>query len=283
MARINSADPSHGPCSVYRAGFRCDGSLSIGALFAADRLQSGRRRRGGSRADGNVALERHACRPRCSAAPGWRRPTAKPTSPIHSRSTPDYPLDQVRQVDGDSWRLELSGLDRGTPSVDTAELAALPQAAQITAAHLHRGLERDRKNGAACRSAIFLRASAPTRVRAMCPSAAPTTTAARIDMATALHKQTLLALTFRDAPLPRDLSAFPMKLRVPTKLGFKNPKHIVAIEVYECIPGRILGGLRLQLVQRQLMSHARLIRIGRLQRCRQMSRTWTIRNLPKSQ
>ena len=30
---------------------------------------------------------------------------------------------------------------------------------------------------------------------------------------------------------------FPMKLRVPTKLGFKNPKHIMAIEVTNTYPG----------------------------------------------
>ena len=55
-------------------------------------------------------------------------------------------------------------------------------------------------------------------------------------MATALHKQTLLALTFRDQPLPA-LYGFPVKLRVPTKLGFKNPKHIVSIEVTNVYPG----------------------------------------------
>ena len=29
---------------------------------------------------------------------------------------------------------------------------------------------------------------------------------------------------------------FPMKLRMPTKLGFKNPKHIMAIFVTNTIP-----------------------------------------------
>ena len=30
---------------------------------------------------------------------------------------------------------------------------------------------------------------------------------------------------------------FPMKLRIPTKLGFKNPKHIVALFVTNEYPG----------------------------------------------
>ncbi len=51
-----------------------------------------------------------------------------------------------------------------------------------------------------------------------------------IDMATALHPQTQLCFWFDGQLLPRRYG-FPMKLRVPTKLGFKNPKHIGEIEV----------------------------------------------------
>ncbi len=51
-----------------------------------------------------------------------------------------------------------------------------------------------------------------------------------IDMPTALHPQTQLTFWFGDEILPRDYG-FPMKLRVPTKLGFKNPKHVISIEV----------------------------------------------------
>ena len=54
--------------------------------------------------------------------------------------------------------------------------------------------------------------------------------ATSIDMATALHPQTQLTFEFDGRTLPREYG-FPMKLRVPTKLGFKNPKHIGEIEV----------------------------------------------------
>jgi DMSO/TMAO reductase YedYZ molybdopterin-dependent catalytic subunit len=43
-----------------------------------------------------------------------------------------------------------------------------------------------------------------------------------IDMATALHPQTILALDYSNAPLPAKYG-FPIKLRVPTKLDFKTP------------------------------------------------------------
>ena len=59
---------------------------------------------------------------------------------------------------------------------------------------------------------------------------------ASIDMATALHPQTILALDYGNAPLPAKYG-FPMKLRVPTKLGFKNPKHIRALFVTNDYPG----------------------------------------------
>lgn len=55
-------------------------------------------------------------------------------------------------------------------------------------------------------------------------------------MATALHPQTILAFRYADQILPRKYG-FPMKLRVPTKLGFKNPKHIRAIFVTNEHPG----------------------------------------------
>ncbi len=55
-------------------------------------------------------------------------------------------------------------------------------------------------------------------------------------MPTALHPQTQLTLTYDGNVLPAKYG-FPMKLRMPTKLGYKNPKHIVAITVTNEFPG----------------------------------------------
>ncbi len=57
-----------------------------------------------------------------------------------------------------------------------------------------------------------------------------------IDMATALHLQTNLALTYDGQVLPAKYG-YPVKLRMPTKLGHKNPKHIQAIYVTNTYPG----------------------------------------------
>jgi DMSO/TMAO reductase YedYZ molybdopterin-dependent catalytic subunit len=51
-----------------------------------------------------------------------------------------------------------------------------------------------------------------------------------IDMPTALHPQTLMAFKCDRQVLTRAYG-FPMKIRIPTKLGFKNPKYVVSMEV----------------------------------------------------
>ena len=70
-------------------------------------------------------------------------------------------------------------------------------------------------------------------------------------MPTALHAQTLLTLTYDGQVLPPKYG-FPMKLRMPTKLGYKNPKHIVADHCHEHVPRWLLGEPGLQLVRRLL-------------------------------
>ena len=51
-----------------------------------------------------------------------------------------------------------------------------------------------------------------------------------ISMPTALHPQTQMAFKFDGETLPTKFG-FPMRIRIPTKLGFKNPKHVVGMAV----------------------------------------------------
>jgi DMSO/TMAO reductase YedYZ molybdopterin-dependent catalytic subunit len=55
-------------------------------------------------------------------------------------------------------------------------------------------------------------------------------------LATALHPQTLLVFEYDGKTLPPEYG-FPMKLRMPTKLGYKNPKHIMEMFVTNTYPG----------------------------------------------
>lgn len=55
-------------------------------------------------------------------------------------------------------------------------------------------------------------------------------------MATALHPQTPMARSYDGRTLPPRYGC-PMTLRMPTKLGYQNPKHIQAICVTNTYPG----------------------------------------------
>ena len=82
----------------------------------------------------------------------------------------------------------------------------------------------------ACRCRDFLkRVGADTRAKYVwfrCAEGYSTS----IDMATALHPQTQMTFKFDGEILPRKYG-FPMKVRIPTKLGFKNPKHVMEMAV----------------------------------------------------
>ncbi len=51
-----------------------------------------------------------------------------------------------------------------------------------------------------------------------------------LDMATALHPQTLLCYEMYDAPLTREHGA-PLRLNVPTKVGYKQAKYLTELKV----------------------------------------------------
>ena len=56
-----------------------------------------------------------------------------------------------------------------------------------------------------------------------------------IDMPTALHPQTIMAFKLADEFLPTKYG-YPFKIRIPTKLGFKNPKFVTTIYVTNSQP-----------------------------------------------
>jgi hypothetical protein len=49
------------------------------------------------------------------------------------------------------------------------------------------------------------------------------------------NPQTLMAFNLADETLPRE-HGFPFKLRIPTKLGFKNPKFVTTLYVTDKMP-----------------------------------------------
>ena len=147
-----------------------------------------------------------------------------------------YGEDEVREVDEASYRLEVTGLVADKRNWTLGRPARHAAAGPGHAAHLRGRLERHRQVGRRAASPISCeRVGADTSAKYVgfkCADDYYTS----IDMPTALHPQTLLTLTYDGQPLPPKYG-FPMKLRMPTKLGYKNPKHIKAIFVTNTYPG----------------------------------------------
>jgi DMSO/TMAO reductase YedYZ molybdopterin-dependent catalytic subunit len=146
-----------------------------------------------------------------------------------------YGIDQVRTVDPATYRLEISGLVREKRPWTLPELYQLPQTSQITRHICVEGWSAIGKWSGVRFSDFLDRIGADRTARYVgfkCADDYYTS----IDMPTALHAQTLLTFRFGDQILPPEYG-FPMKLRMPTKLGFKNPKHITALFVSNTDPG----------------------------------------------
>jgi DMSO/TMAO reductase YedYZ molybdopterin-dependent catalytic subunit len=141
---------------------------------------------------------------------------------------------QVRETPSD-WRLEVSGLiaDKAPWTID--RLRTLPQEAQVTRHICIEGWSQiGQWSGVPLR--VFLdRVGADPRasyVSFKCFDGYSSS----IDMPSALHPQTILALDFLGKPLDPEWGA-PVRLRIPTKLGFKSAKNISAISVTNTNPG----------------------------------------------
>ncbi|HMN82103.1 MAG TPA: molybdopterin-dependent oxidoreductase [Burkholderiaceae bacterium] len=146
-----------------------------------------------------------------------------------------YGIEEVRQVAGDGWRLEVSGLVGDRRAWSLTELAMLPQTSQVTRHICVEGWSAIGRWGGVRFSEFLRRIGADLTAKYVgfkCADDYHTS----IDMPTALHPQTLLATHFDGRPLPPQYG-FPVKLRMPTKLGYKNPKHIMALFVTNTHPG----------------------------------------------
>jgi DMSO/TMAO reductase YedYZ molybdopterin-dependent catalytic subunit len=146
-----------------------------------------------------------------------------------------YDESQVPKVDGADYKLKLSGLIADRKEWTLPQLYALPQNSQVTRHICVEGWSAIGKWGGVVFRDFLKRIGADTTAKYVgfrCADDYFTS----IDMPTALHAQTLLTLTYADKILPPKYG-YPMKLRMPTKLGYKNPKHITEIFVTNTYPG----------------------------------------------
>lgn len=145
-----------------------------------------------------------------------------------------YSEDEIRPSP-ENYRLKISGLVQDKKEWTLEELRAMPQTSQITRHICVEGWSAIGQWGGVRFSDFLQRIGADSGamyVGFRCHDHYFTS----IDMPTALHAQTLLALTYANEVLPPKYG-YPMKLRMPTKLGYKNPKYIQEIFITNVNPG----------------------------------------------
>lgn len=145
-----------------------------------------------------------------------------------------YGVSEIRPSPTD-FKLKVSGLVTNSKPWTLEALHELPQTSQITRHICVEGWSAIGHWGGVKFSDFLQRIGADTTARFVgfkCHDDYFTS----IDMPTALHAQTLLTLTYADEVLPAKYG-YPLKLRMPTKLGYKNPKYIQEIFITNVNPG----------------------------------------------
>src|SRR6516162_10337345 len=132
-----------------------------------------------------------------------------------------YSQDEAPDVDGETYQLEIGGLVDNNKSWTLPELYQLPEASQITRHVCVEGWSAIGSWQGVKLSDFLKMIGADLTAKYVwfqCAEGYSNT----IDMPTALHPQTQLTLKFDHQILFRAYG-FPIKIRIPTKLGFKNP------------------------------------------------------------
>lgn len=146
-----------------------------------------------------------------------------------------FDITELKPVDGQQWRLELAGLIADKRPWTAAQFDTLPQTEMIIRHICVEGWDYIGEWSGPTLRSFLVRVGADLRAKYVAFKTADDYPSS-IDMATALHPQTLLATKYAGETLA-DPFGFPLRLRMATKLGYKNPKWITAMEVTNKYPG----------------------------------------------
>ncbi|MBV8888613.1 MAG: molybdopterin-dependent oxidoreductase [Alphaproteobacteria bacterium] len=146
-----------------------------------------------------------------------------------------FPVAEAPQLSAADYRLELSGLIADKRSWTVEQIQQLPQQSQITRHVCVEGWSMIGK-WSGPRLGDFLRRVGADITAKYVGFHCADGYSGSIDMASALHPQTIMAVKFADQTLPAKFG-YPFKVRIPTKLGYKNPKWVTTIFVTNRFPG----------------------------------------------
>jgi DMSO/TMAO reductase YedYZ molybdopterin-dependent catalytic subunit len=136
-------------------------------------------------------------------------------------------------VDLDSWSLNVSGAVQKPGAYTLAQVQALPRIRQNIRHVCVEGWDVIGRFGGARLSDFLNLIGADTSARFISVNCADDYYES-LDMPTALHPQTLLCYEMYDQPLTREHGA-PLRLQVPTKIGYKQAKYLTDLKVTNVI------------------------------------------------
>lgn len=140
----------------------------------------------------------------------------------------DYDVDDPG-VALENWALTVSGLVHKPGDYRLEQIKALPRLRQNTRHVCVEGWDVIGRFGGARLSEFLAMIGADTSARFITVACADDYYES-LDMATALHPQTLLCYEMYDQPLTREHGA-PLRLQIPTKIGYKQAKYLTDLKV----------------------------------------------------
>jgi DMSO/TMAO reductase YedYZ molybdopterin-dependent catalytic subunit len=140
----------------------------------------------------------------------------------------DYDVDDP-QVDLEKWTLTVEGRVQKPGEYLLAQIQSLPKQQQNTRHVCVEGWDVIGRFGGTRLSNFLQMIGADTTARFVYVECADDYYES-LDMATALHPQTLLCYEMYDQPLTREHGA-PLRLQIPTKIGYKQAKYLTRLRV----------------------------------------------------
>src|SRR5438093_3614171 len=149
-------------------------------------------------------------------------------TPIEKFPINDYDVDDPG-VDFDRWSLTVTGAVQKPGDYKLDQIQVLPKFRQNTRHVCVEGWDVIGRFGGARLSDFLAMIGANTSARFLTLGCADDYYES-LDMATALHPQTLLCYEMYDRPLTREHGA-PLRLNIPTKVGYKQAKYLTDMKV----------------------------------------------------
>jgi len=188
----------------------------------------------------NLGLQR-ALTDRAALAPEFRPDQMSPvfrTNGTINPNTPQYAAMVADRFAG--WRLAIGGLVQRPLSLSLADLAAMPQRAQITRHDCVEGWSAIGKWQGPLLGTVLKLAGVRDAARYIVFRCADFIRGAAyyesIDLIDAFHPQTILAWAMNDQRLSVGHGA-PIRLRLERQLGYKHAKYVMAIDAVASLDG----------------------------------------------